>query len=201
MKRRQPLSRPRRAPFLVTPTKKKNPGREACPPPLPLRGVEGGARGELPITNQETPQKTGGEGNQRRRRGGPPNPQKAAPKVTPPYGGTLRERGGGAPGKGTARPALGGWGGTSWPGGRKLAEGCAIGRVRTARSDAVRVLVRALPVVVAATKCGACCLSLVGPRICWRVGGTRDIPVEALFPQGRERFELGFLRLVAGLGD
>jgi hypothetical protein len=35
-----------------------------------------------------------------------------------------------------------------------------------------------------------CCLSLVGPRICWRVGGTRDISVEALFPAGRERFEL-----------
>ena len=31
---------------------------------------------------------------------------------------------------------------------------------------------------------------LVGPRICGRVGGTRDIPVEALFPQGRKRFEL-----------
>ena len=45
------------------------------------------------------------------------------------------------------------------------------------------------------------CLSLVGPRICWRVGGTRDVPVEALFPEGRERFELAFLRLVAGLGD
>jgi len=35
-----------------------------------------------------------------------------------------------------------------------------------------------------------CCLWLVGPCICWRVGGTRDIPVEALFPEGRERFEL-----------
>ena len=52
-------------------------------------------------------------------------------------------------------------------------------------------LVRALAVVVPASKCGVCCLSLVGPRICWRVGGMRDIPVEALFPQGRERFELG----------
>ena len=50
-------------------------------------------------------------------------------------------------------------------------------------------VVRALR-VVAWTECGACCLSLVGPRICWRVGGTRDMPVEALFPQGRERFEL-----------
>jgi hypothetical protein len=32
---------------------------------------------------------------------------------------------------------------------------------------------------------------LVGPSICRRVGGTRDIPVEALFPKRRERFELG----------
>jgi hypothetical protein len=36
-----------------------------------------------------------------------------------------------------------------------------------------------------------CCLSIVGSRICWRVGGTRDVPVEVLFPEGRERFELG----------
>ena len=41
-----------------------------------------------------------------------------------------------------------------------------------------------------ASNCSVCCLSLVGPRICWRVGGTGDIPVEALFPEGRERFEL-----------
>jgi hypothetical protein len=34
------------------------------------------------------------------------------------------------------------------------------------------------------------CVWLVGPRICGRVGGTRDVPVEALFPEGRERFEL-----------
>jgi hypothetical protein len=53
------------------------------------------------------------------------------------------------------------------------------------------LLVRVLPVGVAATKGGASCLSLVGRRICWRVGGKRDSPVEALFPQGRERFELG----------
>ena len=44
---------------------------------------------------------------------------------------------------------------------------------------------------VAATKGGASCLSLVGRRICCRVGGPRDIPVEALFPEGRERFALG----------
>ena len=48
----------------------------------------------------------------------------------------------------------------------------------------------ALLAVVAAV-CGACGLSLVGPGICCRLGGTRDIPVEMLFPQGRERFELG----------
>jgi hypothetical protein len=52
-------------------------------------------------------------------------------------------------------------------------------------------VVRALPVVVPVSRCGESCLSLVGPRICWRVGGTCDIPVEALFPEGRERFELG----------
>ena len=51
-------------------------------------------------------------------------------------------------------------------------------------------LVRALAMVVPASKCSVCCLSLVAPRICWRVGGTGDMPVEALFPQGRERFEL-----------
>ena len=36
------------------------------------------------------------------------------------------------------------------------------------------------------------CLSLVGLWICWRVGGTRDVPVEALFPEG-----LGCLRLAS----
>jgi hypothetical protein len=58
-----------------------------------------------------------------------------------------------------------------------------------ARWDVVRVLVRALP-DVAWTECGASCVWLVGPRICGRVGGTRDIPVEALFPQGRKHVEL-----------
>ena len=48
---------------------------------------------------------------------------------------------------------------------------------------------RTLP-VVASTECGESCLSLNGPRICRRGGGTRDIPVEALFPQRWERFEL-----------
>jgi hypothetical protein len=52
-------------------------------------------------------------------------------------------------------------------------------------------LVRASPVVVAASRCGVCRLSLVGPCIRWRAGGTRNIPVEALFPEGREGFELG----------
>jgi len=51
-------------------------------------------------------------------------------------------------------------------------------------------LVRALPVVEAARQSPSC-LSLVGLCICWRVGGTRDIPVEALLPEGRKRFELG----------
>jgi hypothetical protein len=51
-------------------------------------------------------------------------------------------------------------------------------------------LVRASAVVVTAW-CGARCLSLVALCICWRIGGTRDIAVKALFPQGRERFELG----------
>jgi hypothetical protein len=50
-------------------------------------------------------------------------------------------------------------------------------------------LARALP-VVPWPECDASSLWL-GPRICRRVGGTRDIRVEALFPQGRERFELG----------
>ena len=63
------------------------------------------------------------------------------------------------------------------------------GRGRPARTP-FAALVWALP-VAAWTKCGASCLTLVGPRICWLGGGTRDIPVEALFPEGRERFELG----------
>ena len=62
------------------------------------------------------------------------------------------------------------------------------GRGRSARTP-FGFLVRPLP-GVASTKCGESCLSLVGPRICWWGGGTRDMPVEALFPQGRERFEL-----------
>jgi hypothetical protein len=53
------------------------------------------------------------------------------------------------------------------------------------------LLIWVLAVGVATTKGGASCLSLVGPHICWRVGGTRDVPVEALFPEDRERFELG----------
>ena len=53
------------------------------------------------------------------------------------------------------------------------------------------LLVWALSVVVPPSRCGVCCVPLMGPRICWRVGGRRDISVEALFPQDRERFELG----------
>jgi hypothetical protein len=63
------------------------------------------------------------------------------------------------------------------------------GRGRPARRP-FGFLVWALPVVVPASNCDVCRLSLVDPRICWQVGGIRDIPVEALFPQGRERFEL-----------
>jgi hypothetical protein len=51
-------------------------------------------------------------------------------------------------------------------------------------------LVSALPVVVPASECGVCCPSLVGPCICWRVGGTSDVPFEALFPQGGGGIEL-----------
>jgi hypothetical protein len=34
-------------------------------------------------------------------------------------------------------------------------------------------------------------LWLGGRCICWRVGGTCDVPVEALFPESRKRFEMG----------
>jgi hypothetical protein len=62
------------------------------------------------------------------------------------------------------------------------------------------LLVPALP-DVAWTECGASCVWLVDPRICWQVGGTRDIPVEALFPQGGGCLELASSSLVAGLGN
>jgi hypothetical protein len=53
------------------------------------------------------------------------------------------------------------------------------------------LLVSALPVLLPASKCGVCCLSLVGPRVRWRVGGMGDMPVEALFPEdGRECLKL-----------
>jgi hypothetical protein len=48
--------------------------------------------------------------------------------------------------------------------------------------------------MVVAANCGAWGLSLGRPSICWRVGSTRDSPVEALFPEGGERFELGSSR-------
>jgi hypothetical protein len=63
------------------------------------------------------------------------------------------------------------------------------------------LLVRAPPVVVPASKDGVCCLPLIGHRIYWQVGGTRDIPVEALFPQGGGCLELASSSLVAGLGN
>jgi hypothetical protein len=52
-------------------------------------------------------------------------------------------------------------------------------------------LVRASPVVAPASKCDVRCLSFVGHRIV-RIGGTGDMPVEALFPEGRERFGLAY---------
>jgi hypothetical protein len=64
------------------------------------------------------------------------------------------------------------------------------GRGRPARTP-FGFLVPALRVVVPASKCAVRCLSLVGSSICWRVGGTRNSPVEALLPQCRKRFELG----------
>ena len=69
------------------------------------------------------------------------------------------------------------------------AEVLSAGRGRPARTP-FTFLVWTSPVVVPASKCGVCCLSLVDPQICWLVDGTRDISVEALFPEGRERFEL-----------
>jgi hypothetical protein len=89
-----------------------------------------------------------------------------------------------------ACPAIAAWSATSSSEQRDLtaevllSAGCG----RPARTP-FGFLVRALP-GVASTKCGKSCLSLVGPRICWWGGSTRDMPVEALFPQGRERFEL-----------
>jgi hypothetical protein len=72
-------------------------------------------------------------------------------------------------------------------------DGCSVlsaGRGRPARTP-FGFLVWALAVVLPASRCGVCCLSLVGLCICWRVGGARDISVEALLPEGRECFELG----------
>src|SRR5215203_4337579 len=73
---------------------------------------------------------------------------------------------------------------------QQLDRGLAAGCHRPVRT-LTGCLVRAQPAVVAATRCGACCLSLVAPCICWRVGGPRDVPVEALFPECRKRFEWG----------
>jgi hypothetical protein len=64
------------------------------------------------------------------------------------------------------------------------------GRGRPARTP-FGLSVQALPVVAPASTCAMCCQPLIGLRICRRVGGTSDIPVEALFPQGGERFEFG----------
>ena len=62
-------------------------------------------------------------------------------------------------------------------------------RVRPARRRC-GLLVRGSPISIA-TKCGAS-FGWFGARcICWRVGGTCDIPIEALFPESRKCFELG----------
>ena len=68
--------------------------------------------------------------------------------------------------------------------------GLAAGRGSTVRT-LTGCLVWALPVAVPGSKCCASCLSAVGSRICCRVGCLGDVPVEVLFPEGRERFELG----------
>jgi hypothetical protein len=98
-------------------------------------------------------------------------------------------------------PAVAAWSGTPCSVCCDLAiEGVlSAGRGRPARTP-FGGLGRALPVVASASKCGVRCLSLVGPRICWLVNGTRDIPVEALFPQCGERFELGSSRSSRVLG-
>jgi hypothetical protein len=72
-------------------------------------------------------------------------------------------------------------------------DGCSLlsaGRGRPARTP-FGFLVWALAVVLPASGavCAACRWSAF--CICWRVGGARDISVEALFPEGRECFELG----------
>jgi len=41
-------------------------------------------------------------------------------------------------------------------------------------------VVRALAAVAPATRCGVCCLSFVEPCAAGRIGGTGDLPVEAL---------------------
>src|SRR5215203_4484916 len=61
-------------------------------------------------------------------------------------------------------------------------------------------LVRALPVVVAA-KCGAWGLSLVGPDICWAGRWHARSSGRGVVSRGPGAFRVGFLRLVAGLGD
>jgi hypothetical protein len=38
--------------------------------------------------------------------------------------------------------------------------------------------------VVGVTHCGVRCLSFLKPLVAWRIGGTGDMPVESLFPEG-----------------
>ena len=62
------------------------------------------------------------------------------------------------------------------------------GVLSAGRGRPVRTLtgcfVPALAVVVPASRCGVRCLSFVKPRGACRIGGTGDMPVQALFPQG-----------------
>jgi len=51
-------------------------------------------------------------------------------------------------------------------------------------------LVRAPAVVAGATQCGVRCLSFLKPLVACRVGGSGDMPVELLFPQGGGCIEL-----------
>ena len=65
------------------------------------------------------------------------------------------------------------------------------------RSGAVRVLGTG---AACRWKGGAYCLSFVDPRTAWRVGGMGDAG-RGVVSTGPEVFRVGFLRLVAGLGD
>jgi hypothetical protein len=84
-----------------------------------------------------------------------------------------------------ACPANAAWSATSCSEHRDPDDG---GVLSAGRGRPVRTLtwcfVPALAVVVPASRCGVRCLSFVKPRGACRIGGTRDMPVQALFPQG-----------------